>query len=494
MNFGWERRSYQDAVVENSNTISTAADIALSQTSRVSLVTTGESDDRAPPVAKVSQGGSGRARLQLAVIVTVVAIASAVVLSPFVILIVSQASTNGTRVDEMNARLEEIMKGNFSHCPYPLAHTSKGGCFLPCSAMKWLRHPTLRAVEPELRYVMSLINLIAGILFTFVWIALRNTHFKFPQVIVWYLFLCATTIGAVELATVIAGDENIRCNSNDLLNSVQNPTTSCRVLGTLYHYLQIFGVLLLTCSSANIWWVTCFPTRARHFFKKTARVHAIQFSFCCIFPGILIAIAYAAGGTYRPVPSFRFCLPMPQFVLLGTFILPMSLSSIIIIIMLAQVIKTLYKHRQFQKKYAVTAPAPSNASTNTTTKKKIAAIEKLRANFFMISILLILIAILYETSYALNSVGDTKFRNLLVEHLVCLVEKVNATLSNESISTACPETFRSYQYPALIILTDCQTIFAILIVIHYAIALKAVRKLLLKWITFPFKRCRKSSS
>ena len=142
----------------------------------------------------------------------------------------------------------------------------------------------------------------------------------------------------------------------------------------------------------------------------------------------------------------------------------------------------------------MTAPAPSNASTNTTTKKKIAAIEKLRANFFMISILLILIAILYETSYALNSVGDTKFRNLLVEHLVCLVEKVNATLSNESISTACPETFRSYQYPALIILTDCQTIFAILIVIHYAIALKAVRKLLLKWITFPFKRCRKSSS
>ena len=119
MNFGWERRSYQDAVVENSNTISTAADIALSQTSRVSLVTSrtppnrdgemgptsvflaGESDDRAPPVAKVSQGGSGRARLQLAVIVTVVAIASAVVLSPFVILIVSQASTNGTRVDEM---------------------------------------------------------------------------------------------------------------------------------------------------------------------------------------------------------------------------------------------------------------------------------------------------------------------------------------------------------------------------------------------------------
>ena len=72
--------------------------------------------------------------------------------------------------------LVEIIKGNFSHCPYPLAHTSRGGCFLPCSAIKWLNHPTIRAVEPELSYVRILIDLIAGILFTFVWIALRNTQ------------------------------------------------------------------------------------------------------------------------------------------------------------------------------------------------------------------------------------------------------------------------------------------------------------------------------
>ena len=100
-------------------------------------------------------------------------------------------------------------------------------------------------------------------------------------------------------------------------------------------------------------------------------------------------------------------------------------------------------------------------------------------------------AILYETSYALNSLGDTKVIDLLAERLICLTEKGNAS-SNVSTLEACPETFRSYQYPALIILTDCQTILGILIVIHYAVALKAVRKLILKWITFPFIRCRKS--
>ena len=112
--------------------------------------------------------------------------------------------------------------------------------------------------------------------------------------------------------------------------------------GTLYHYLQISGVLLLTCSSANIWWVICFPTRARYFFEKTARIHALQFSFCWILPVILIAITYAAGGTYIPSPSSRFCLPMPQPVMLGTFVLPLSLSSITIVIMLVHVINTLY--------------------------------------------------------------------------------------------------------------------------------------------------------
>ncbi|XP_065829458.1 uncharacterized protein [Oscarella lobularis] len=489
MNFGWERQSYRKATVDS---ISTAADtaIALSQASSVSLVPSlvASESDRRPAAAAAKGSGYWQARLRLAIIVIVISVTSAVVLSPFAISWVIHVSQNSTRVEEMNDRLEEIMTNNVSYCPYPLAHTSKGGCFLPCSALDWLQHPTIRTIKPKLSYVLIVINLIAGIAFTFVWIALRKSHFKFPQVFVWYLFLCSIAMGAVELAAVIAGDENTICSSNDLIDSGQNPAAGCRVLGTLNHYLQICGVLLLTCSSANIWWVICFPTRARYFFEKTARIHAIQFSFCWILPGILIAITYAAGATYRPVPTSRFCLPMPEPIMLGTFVLPLSLSSITIIIMLAHVTNTLYNHRQFQKNHVVSTL--SNASAHTPTKK-IAAIQNLRVQFFAISVLIILMAILYETSYTLNSLGDTKVVNLLVENLICLVEKGNAS-SNASMLEACPETFRSYQYPALVILTDCQTILMILILIHYAVALKAVRKLILKWITFPFIRCRKS--
>ncbi|XP_065829469.1 uncharacterized protein [Oscarella lobularis] len=480
MNFGWERQSYRNAIVDK---ISTAAD-TVSQTSTVSLVASAPNSPG--PAAKES---GGQARLRLAVIVTAIVVTSAVALSPFFISLALHVSNNRTHDKEMDVRLEEIMTKNVSYCPYPLDHTSKGGCSLPCSALNWFQDPTIRMIKPTLNYVLILINLIAGIAFTFVWIALKKSHFKFPQVFVWYLFLSSTANGAAELFAVIAGDENTICSSNYLLDSVKNPATGCRVLGTLNHYLQIARVLLLTCSSANIWWVICFPTRARYFFEKTARIHAIQFSFCWILPGILIAITYAAGGTYRPVPSSRFCLPMPIPVMLVTFVLPMSLSTITIIIMLVHVINTLYNHHQFQKNHG--APTLSNSSTSTPTKK-IAAIQSLRFQFFAISLLIILMAILYETSYALNSLGDSKVGNLLIEHLICLTKKGNAPSSNVSISTACPETFRSYQYPAVVILTDCQSILGILIVIHYALALKAVRKLIIKWITFPFIRCRKS--
>ena len=163
----------------------------------------GESDRR--PAAAAAKG-SGH-WLRLAIIVIVIVVTSAAVLSPLVISWAIHVSQNSTRVEEMVrfflyirlrvyylARrtivwkvtlflprqsltpLVEIMTKNVSYCPFPLAHTSKGGCFLPCSALDWLQHPTLRTIKPKLSYVLIVINLIAGIAFTFVWTALRKSQ------------------------------------------------------------------------------------------------------------------------------------------------------------------------------------------------------------------------------------------------------------------------------------------------------------------------------
>eukprot|EP00118_Oscarella_pearsei_P018540 m.190236 g.190236 ORF g.190236 m.190236 type:complete len:107 (+) comp39431_c0_seq2:507-827(+) len=100
-------------------------------------------------------------------------------------------------------------------------------------------HPAERVAGKVIRYVSVVLSVGSGIIFTLVWIKLGKSFWKFPHILVWYMFMFSMGLGVVELVNLAVASEETMCSSDDLLDALQTPKAVCVVLGILFHYFQI---------------------------------------------------------------------------------------------------------------------------------------------------------------------------------------------------------------------------------------------------------------
>ncbi|XP_065829460.1 adhesion G-protein coupled receptor G7-like isoform X2 [Oscarella lobularis] len=428
-------------------------------------------------VTKTTSVSSHNKESSLLVIVPIIGVivAFAVSFAPFVVVFAFPTATNKTHVNRTNIRLKELLSLNDSTCPDRLAPNrhGSGGCIVPCSVVTWFIHPIERVSKDVIICVQIVVALSAAVIFTSVWIKLRKSHCKFPHILPWYLLLTSATIGVLDLISIIIGDERIICNSENIMDSVQNdnPTTSCRVIGSLFHYLVLAQTFWFTVSAANMWWTICYPTRSRYFLENSTRVHIIESLFCWLFPAALLAVNLAFEKTYRPVSLMGYCMPPTEALFLTTFVLPLDVSSFVLLALLTNLIYTLRKHDRFRKKTTI---KKGYANGN---KKKLSEIEKLKIGFVIISLVVTVFTLLFGVSSVLSIVTRDKAQLAFTEHLICLLE-TSSTAANLS---SCPETFHDFQYPVLTLLTECVSVLAILAIVRYALTIKGVRNQLFGW-------------
>ena len=115
-------------------------------------------------------------------------------------------------------------------------------------------------------------------------------------------------------------------------------------------YLYLALIFWWTCFIFNICWVISNPLRARNFFLSAGRIHGIQLLICWVVPACLVALPLALDRNYS-VTDYGFgtilCGTSSKWIAYVTNVLPIQISTLIIIVVMMKAGNYLYKVRQF---------------------------------------------------------------------------------------------------------------------------------------------------
>ena len=178
-----------------------------------------------------------------------------------------------------------------------------------------------------------------------------------------------SSIGIFAICFLTVDLESSYCNEMDLVLSVGNPSALfifagnnsfflksqefweyIAFVGTVNMYLHLAQIFWWTCFVFNICWVISNPLRARIFFLSAGKIHAIQLLICWVVPACLVVLPLTLDRNYSVIEyGFGTILCGASSKWLGYIIivLPIQISTLIIIVVMMKAGNSLYKVRQF---------------------------------------------------------------------------------------------------------------------------------------------------
>ncbi|KAI6649187.1 hypothetical protein LOD99_11556 [Oopsacas minuta] len=220
-------------------------------------------------------------------------------------------------------------------CEFP--YTNNGSLCVPICGT-W--HPgghVYHIVTRVVSCVASTISLIFSILGIITWLIIGKKLFAFPQVIPFYLFVCA---GIQAICILIGQIHYVKfyCSHEDLISSRIEPTIQCYIQGAVYHYVSFIFVFWYLFYVAAVLLILMFPFTFRVTEGANWKPHLVLFIVAVGLPLLILGIFWAIDSKrYEIVNHPLVCLPTPtgivaMFIVPLTLILGLSLTSVILII------------------------------------------------------------------------------------------------------------------------------------------------------------------
>jgi hypothetical protein len=187
-------------------------------------------------------------------------------------------------------------------------------------------------------YIEMVLYTVSGLMVCMVWLKLRHVLWKFPHILSLYMMLTFLAMGIINAVVLFTGSSDYMCSSDDLFESIYNPTLLCTVGGAVYQYVKLVFVSWWVVATGNLWWIVRRPAKAHLLFENKSRLHVGQTAVCLLLPGLLVGLVFALDDQmYFAYDSGAVCSPSGKITGYFTFILPMQVGTFIMVIFLIDV-------------------------------------------------------------------------------------------------------------------------------------------------------------
>ncbi|XP_062506634.1 uncharacterized protein LOC134183162 isoform X2 [Corticium candelabrum] len=336
-------------------------------------------------------------------------------------------------------------------CHPELVMDRKGKCILPCNNFSWL--PSLeRQFNLRFIYFASVTFLVFAIAATIVWIKLRRALWTFPHIMPLYIVLTGSLLSIFAICFLAVDLESSYCNEMDLLLFVDNPSLLCIFAGAVTTYLHLAAFFWWTCFIFNICWVISNPLRAQNFFLSAGKIHAIQLLICWVVPACLVVLPLALYRNYSAV-DYGFgtilCGTSSKWVAYVTTVIPIQISTLIIIVVMMKAGNYLYKAQTFREEmvcnYRSSFRDTHAGSSAVALDRRVQEIQQLRIKFSFVAHIYPLSVSAVLVNIGLKSMYANTILYYVEEYYTCLV-------SSSFHAEQCSKQYLDYQYPAFSII------------------------------------------
>lgn len=373
-------------------------------------------------------------------------------------------STNGTGL-------------NNASCHPDLKQRSDGTCYLECGRWTFLPSMEERFVT-ILVYIEMVLYTVSGLMVCMVWLKLRHVLWKFPHILSLYMMLTFLAMGIINAVVLFTGSSDYMCSSDDLFESIYNPTLLCTVGGAVYQYVKLVFVSWWVVATGNLWWIVRRPAKAHLLFENKSRLHAGQTAVCLLLPGLLVGLVFALDDQmYFAYDSGAVCSPSGKITGYFTFILPMQVGTFIMVIFLIDVAfgltKAVHRRQRLEqdsfKEGSISGRKSSRRSNSSIPTKDM---RDLRHRFLTLALAMPLLFTLVFTHYVLKIRNVDSVKRRIKEFYSCLLEHPEGGI--------CPETYKDLQHPILAVASHCTFIILCLLLLVFIFTIKDAREALLK--------------
>ncbi|XP_062509803.1 uncharacterized protein LOC134185924 isoform X2 [Corticium candelabrum] len=353
-----------------------------------------------------------------------------------------------------------------------LVMDSEGKCILPCSNFSWLSSLE-RQFNLIVIYFESVTFTVLAVAATIVWIKLRHALWTFPHILSLYIVLSGSVFSIFAICFLTVDLESSYCNEMDLVLSVGNPSALFIFAGTVNMYLHLAQIFWWTCFVFNICWVISNPLRARIFFLSAGKIHAIQLLICWVVPACLVVLPLTLDRNYSVIEyGFGTILCGASSKWLGYIIivLPIQISTLIIIVVMMKAGNSLYKAQTFREEMVSNyqCSCGNRGSSAVTLDLRVQEIQQLRLKFSLVAHIYPLCVSAVLVNIGLKAMYSNIIIYYVKEYYTCL-------LWSSFRAEQCPKQYLDYQYPAFSVIALVLRQASVILVLIFLFSQRVVR-------------------